>query len=320
MKRLTCNIEIGSSPTYTFKNVAEITVKSSFENLTDTAELTIPRKLEFAGKAITSDNGIFKRGDRIKISAGYDFDNKEIFSGYLVDIKPGTPISFRCEDEMFSLKTKGVKRSYKSEVRLEKLLADILPGVTVKAADVSLGKFRTEGSPTPAQILEGLRKEYLIKSFFRGGTLYAGLAFWPELQQTPAPVFTFQKDIIDHDLTYQDERDVKLKVEAISINPDNSKTTVEVGDSDGEKRTLHYYNKTTTELKKIAEADLKRFKYTGFRGKFTTFGEPLVNHGDQVELVDPNIPDRNGKYIVKEVERTFGLSGYRQIIHLEVKV
>src|SRR5687767_1349479 len=99
MKRLTCNVEIGTSPKYRFKNVAELVVKSSYEYLTDTAEIIVPRKLEFAGKTIASDNGLFKRGDKVTIYAGYDFVLKEIFRGYLVDVKPGTPISFRCEDE-----------------------------------------------------------------------------------------------------------------------------------------------------------------------------------------------------------------------------
>lgn len=73
-------------------------------------------------------------------------------------------------------------------------------------------------------------------------------------------------------------------------------------------------------LKELAERELENFRYTGFRGSFTTFGEPFVNHGDKIELVDANIPDRNGLYIVEEVERTFGFNGYRQKIKIATKV
>jgi hypothetical protein len=54
------------------------------------------------------------------------------------------------------------------------------------------------------------------------------------------------------------------------------------------------------------------WKDTGFRGSFTTFGSPIVRHGDRVKLVDPVINDRNGFYIVKSVETSFGQNGYRQ--------
>jgi len=140
---------------------------------------------------------------------------------------------------------------------------------------MKLGQHRIVNE-TPAQVLHGLNEKYSLRSFFRNGTLYVGLAYWLELQQSPPPVFTFQKDIIDHDLTYQDKETVRLKVTAISINPDNTKTEVELGDSDGEQRTLTYYNKKASELKAIATRDLERFRFTGFRGTFKSFGAPIV--------------------------------------------
>jgi hypothetical protein len=66
--------------------------------------------------------------------------------------------------------------------------------------------------------------------------------------------------------------------------------------------------------------DLEKFRYTGFRGTFKTFGVPIVRHGDKVQLVDPVIKDRNGLYIAKGIETTFGLDGYRQQIELGERV
>lgn len=316
MKRITCKVQIGP---YEFKHVAEVKINSSYENLTDTATLTIPRKLEFQGKPLASDNGIFKRGDVVNIYLGYDFENELIFSGYLVDIKPGSTLELRCEDEMFQLKKGAIKHTFPGKVSLKTVFDFILPGYFVKSVDAVIDQLRLINS-TPAQVLNQLNSTYGFKAWFRNGVLYAGLAYWPQLQQTPPPVFTFQKDIIEHDLTYQDAESVRLKVTAISINPDNTKTEIEVGDPEGEQRTLTYYNVSKEDLTQFATRDLGKFRFTGFRGTFKTFGTPVVRHGDIVELVDPAIKDRNGRYIVKAVTTSFGQSGYKQEIELDARV
>jgi len=159
MKRLTCEIEIGTAPKYVFKNVTEIQVKSSYQNLTDTAEITIPRKLSFNRKPIASDGGVFKRGDKITVRAGYDFEFNTIFSGYLVSIKPGTPIVLQCEDEMFNLKKGAISFAYPRETDLPQVLKDQISGYPAQAVKVELGKLRIV-KETPAQLLERLRKEY----------------------------------------------------------------------------------------------------------------------------------------------------------------
>lgn len=313
MRQLSCNIQIGQ---YVFTNASEVAIKSSFENLTDTATITIARKLKFDGQLLAGDSGIFKRGDAVRISLGYDFANELIFSGYLVDIKPGSPLELRCEDEMFQLKKGAIKKTLPGAT-LKSVLAFIAPGYPIKSVEADLGDFRIVNE-TPAQVLSRLRREYGFKSWFRDGTLYAGLAFWPELQATPR--FTFQKDIIEYDLTFQDKETVRVKVKAISMNRDNTKTEIELGDPDGEQRTLTYYNKSTADLNAAAKRDLEQFRFTGFRGSFKSFGTPVVKHGDKVELVDPIIPDRNGVYIAQSVETSFGMSGYKQTIELGTKV
>ncbi|MEJ1241400.1 hypothetical protein WBG78_24855 [Chryseolinea sp. T2] len=316
MKRLSCLIQIGN---YEFKNVVEVKIESTFEQLTDTAQLTLPRKLQFQDKAITGDSGIFKPGDAVKIYLGYDFKNELIFSGYLTDIKPGTPLVFRCEDEMYQLKRGALNKSFRTSIKLRELLSFMLPNYKIHCPDVTIGTIRLE-KETPAQVLNRLNKDFSFRSWFRDGTLYVGLAWWPELQQTPPPRFTFNWDIISHDLLYQQAENVRLKVRAISIGDDNKKTEVEVGDPEGELRTLTYYNVPKKDLVEFAKLEIERMRFTGFRGKFISFGSPVVRHGDRVEIVDRTISDRNGLYIAKRVETTFGLHGYRQSIELGPKV
>ena len=330
MRRLTCLIEVVSAEGLTtqFKNVNLVTIESSYENLTDVCEITVPNKIDFEGKIIAADGGIFSRGDKVTVWLGYDLVNTIAFRGYLVDIKPGSPIVLRCEDEMFSFKKSKITKSYAGSVTLKNVLSDLTSNVSkavgrsiqFKALDINLGKFRIELSPTPAKVIAGIREIYGVKSFFRNGILYSGLDFWPELQNPEPPAFEFNLNIISHDLTYQNADDVRYRVRATAIGKNNVEVVYENGDPEGEQRTLHYYDKTAAELKVIADQDLRRFKYTGYRGSFTTFGEPFVNHGDIIELTDKKIPDRNGKYIVKKVNRKFGEGGYRQEITLEAKV
>ena len=100
--------------------------------------------------------------------------------------------------------------------------------------------------------------------------------------------------------------------------PDNSKIEVEVGDTEGDVRTLHFYNLAKAELEKIAEESIKTLRYDGYSGSFLTFGQPMVNHGDIVEIEDLKY-NRAGQYLVKRVLRTFGAQGYRQKIYLDRK-
>jgi hypothetical protein len=66
----------------------------------------------------------------------------------------------------------------------------------------------------------------------------------------------------------------------------------------------------------LGKNELKKFYYTGFRGKFTAFAVPYVRQGDNVILFDRILPERNGKYKVKGVNYSGGVSGHRQEIIL----
>lgn len=320
MKRITCKIHVG---VYEFRSVSEVKINSSYETLTDIATLTVPRKLKFQGKMITGDSGILKTGDPVKIYLGYDHKNELLFSGYLTGIKPGSPLELTCEDEMYHLKKSSLSKSFKPrDTSLREVLEFTVPGYQIQCPDIRVGSVQLR-NVTPAQMLNDLNRTYAFKSWFRNETLYVGLAYWPELQQNPAPVFVFSgrnANIIDHDLTYQDKETVRLKVKAISMNPNNTKTEVEVGDPEGEQRTLTFYDKSASELTEIAARELDRFRYTGYRGTFKSFGVPIVRHGDKVQLVDPIIKDRNGLYIAQSIETTFGMNGYKQEIELGPKV
>ena len=123
-------------------------------------------------------------------------------------------------------------------------------------------------------------------------------------------------------MQFRKAEDIKIKVRAIGIKKDNTRIEVEVGDADGDLRTLHYYEVDKTDLTKYANEKIERLKYTGFSGSFKTFGEPSVTKGDVATIIDPDYSDeRNGSYLIKSVTKTFGVSiGYKQVINIEAKI
>lgn len=295
----------------------EVEVESSWDKLTDVCRLELPRKLKFDGKTITAgQSGIFRRGDVLNIDLGYNGRMYQVFSGTITGIYPGLPVRFRAEDGLWQLKQDSHSKVYKS-VSLRQLLTDICP-LPFKTVDSELGAYRIDRAST-ARVLHDLGQKFGFPSFVREGTLYVGLKFWPELQFRHR--FAFGKNIIESNLQYEMGDDIRVKVEAISLLPNNKKLKVEVGDPEGAHRTLHFYNITKeAELKKLAEEELKNMRFEGYRGDFLAFGEPFVQHGDTVQLEDPLFGHTPGEYLVKKVVRTFGRSGYRQRIFIDRRV
>ena len=80
-----------------------------------------------------------------------------------------------------------------------------------------------------------------------------------------------------------------------------------------------FFNNVTEPQKfiQLAQAKLDQYHYTGFRGSFITFGIRYVRVGDNVDILDRILPERNGRYMVKTVEYSGGETGLRQKITLD---
>ena len=304
-----------------FDFVNQVEIETSYENLTDTAKITIPRKLNFDGKPIAVGvDSIFKRGDTVKIELGYFPDLRTVFEGYVSKVNPKTPIVLECEDKMFILKTTIISKYSKTSVTLKNLLTDIIGDVVEfrTLLDVELGSFKVSNASV-AKVLDTLKSDYGFYSYFVNGVLNVGLA--ADSSDTQTIEYKFEENIIDDSsLEYQRSEDMRLKVKAVSINSsDNSKIEVEVGDEDGALKTFYTQNATLEGLRQFANLKLTEWKYEGFSGSFTTFGEPYVRHGDTAKLISSKFPEKNGLYEVVSVKRSFGMDGYKQDIELGIK-
>lgn len=316
MFRLSAKIEIQSDRTWSVECVMAVEIVRDTDKLTTEAKITLPKKLKWDG----SEKIPVKRGDKVTISLGYDDNLQTAFSGFVRDVGFKTPVVITCEDDMFNLKQMPAKKMAYRSVTLEKLLKD--QGISYRLnvmGEQSLGAYRVTADTVAA--LLGKLSQQGIRSFFRyeegEPVLYCGVLF--ERDNKPSQVFKTGFNIIsDQNLKQQKAENMRLRVKAVSLMPDNKKIKVEAGDADGEQRTLHTYNKTESELKAWAQQEIKRLKRDGLSGSFTTFGHTLVDCLDAVGIIIDGT--KMGVYQVKKNVIKYGDTGYRQEITLGLRI
>lgn len=327
----------------------EISIVSTWENLTDTGYIKFARR-----SAIRKDNNIhpkkyeliagpdaiWRRGDPVRIDLGYNGNLTNRFTGVLTGVKNGFPSELYCEDSMFLLKQKTISTEALNYINngerktLKALLKKVFPGelqdelgFTVEHEDAQLGRLQPITTRiTIAQFLNGLRTQYGLSCFFQDGKLYVGVAYKfssiEDIATKPITAqFQFQRNIIDaSNLQWQRADDVMMKVTATNwktVNGRDTSKTFEFGDPDGATaKTLHFYDADENDLERLAMEELKKYKYEGFSGSFTTFMDPPVKHGQAIKLIDTDegtdlypYGARTGVYLVKQVITTFSFSG-----------
>jgi hypothetical protein len=280
-------------------------------------------------------------------------ESAKIFNGYITEVASKKPIEIKCEDNMWLLKQIPAK-SQTWNGSVENLIADLLkdyPQFKVnKLTQTTIGPIVITNE-TIAQLLERFRKDANLEAYFRGNELRVG-SFVYIPSDAVENTFVFQQNIIDDDLMYKRKDDIVLSAIVVSQFEDLGGTTkdgaqktkkekIELlvywnkakndwdyikkskgvdfpANNEGERRTLTFANISDINILFQKGVDgLKKYFYTGFKGKFTTFGIPYVKQGDNVIIKDPILPERNGKYKVKGVNYTGGVAGHRQEIILD---
>ncbi len=329
---LSCRITVGE---LVLQSANSIEIVSSWKTLGDTCTVKIPsRGVLRAGSKLenVSFGEYFKTGTRIKVELGYDGKLRTEFEGYVAKILPKQPFELLCEDEIYQLnRSDSITKSYKT-VKLKSLLEELVPLVSVdpQLPDITIENFLIERA-TKAQVLQELKEKYGLAVYFREGKLHAGLAYFEQVNSLAK--LHLQKNVVSDELQYQLDTDVRLKVKVIVMGSDNGKYSFEIGDQDGEVRTLHYQyrgplrkktqgleNQLKEQYTPLAQNDLQQFKFTGYRGSLTAFGLPYVVHSQSVEVEDGRYSERKGSYLVDEVRTSWGTGGFRRQITLGPKV
>lgn len=326
MLRLQSKITIGD---YEFDFANEVTINSSWKNLTDTATIKLPKSLKTeAGLGIED---VFKAGDKVKIQLGYYDSLKTLFLGYVTVVGAASNIcEITCEDEMWQLKQSApINKSWaaadlKTVIDFVKQKIGATWEFEALGDAVNIGQLALENL-TAAKVLQTLKEEKMQTCFFRikndKPVLIIGKPYEPNTSKVNKANFVYGKNVISwKDLSFKKKNEVKLKVKVVNHLPDGTTKEFTIGDDSGEERTLSYYNEKEADLKKMAQADLERLKYDGFRGFITCFGEPVVEHGDIASFDYTPATERNGDYWIDAVEREFKESSSRQKITIGAKV
>lgn len=317
---LKANIQIGQ---YEFQAIHEVETIKSIETLSDTAIIKLPTKFKLRNNnEVQYAEQVINVGDVVKITLAYEGKYEGVeFRGFVSKINPKFPIEIECEDAIWLLKRKNITHNF-GKTTLKKVLQKIVEGTGVELAenihkitfDTYIVKNKNGG-----QVLQDLKKMGFSSYINDEGKLYCGLQQINNIGQEVK--YDLNYNIVSNDLEYKAKESKRLKIRYTYLAKNNKKKTIEVGDSDGELRTFHTSQVSDeAQLKAMAEAELEKLKYDGFEGSVTSFLLPFATRGMAAIIEDKEHENRNGKYIIKSVKTTFGMSGARREIKIGNKL
>lgn len=298
--------------------VSSCTITSAWKQLTDTAEVVLPRKIRtFEGKQLQE---VFNPGDPVRIALGYNGDLTEEFSGYVLSVSRGIPVTVRCEDEMYKLKRKTISYSRKS-VTLGQMLKELIPEYEIQTAygKTELGAVRYSNMLVSA-VLDDVQKKTGLYCFFRKKVLHVGNAYSDnELESVNIHL---ERNAVSQDLQ---QSGGDYEVTAIALLKGGKKMEAQVGTKGAETFRFTLDSKddkiTAEVLKDTAKRIYENLKKQKYKGGIELFGVPVVRHGMIVELKSDITPEMDGKYLVEKVEKTFSDNAtYRQKVDLGGRV
>ena len=290
--------------------VSSVWIEAGWKEFTGRAEIVLPRNMPSAVKY----GDLFRAGDPVIIRLGYGAGELPTeFTGYLSDVSEGVPVVLRCEDEMWKLK-RGSVSVVSGSITLKELLRRGAPGYQTDCPDVQLGAVRF-AAVAPIKILEYIKKETGMYSYFDGKTLRCGVIYGDQSGVKPVNVL-LEKNAVSENLNRRTPTD-EVEIKAVSILKDGKKISVTAGLNGGVSVQRTYIGITVrAELEKQAKADLEKYKAQGFDGSLTLFGIPAVRHGMKINLKSEFYKNMEGLFYIDKVKKTFSDGGYRQEVTL----
>ncbi len=310
-----------------FRAVNYIKITRSVFVLGDTAIIKIPLSayMRNAGSVALEKVQIIdkiKPGDPITIRIGYNDKLRTEFVGYVRRLNLNTPLEIECEDNIYLLRATNIKKSWQNtsiksivEFICRKAGVKVHPGLP----DITVTSLIIDNQ-TALWTLQELASAYGLTMYFDlDGVLYANLAY---LRDKGVVTLESGRNIIKSaELKWIFADDIRIQIKAISVEKNGKRLEAEIGDKDGEIRTLYFYDvQNLSELKKLAANEINKYKYTGYRGSVNCFLQPFLEPSATCQLKDNQFPDRSGRYFVESTEVTFSTNGARRKVGLGVKL
>lgn len=295
-------------------------VRKSAGTLADTATIVIPGMAYNATLEIESK---VKRGDDVVIKLGYNDKLKTELVGKVKSISPNDIITIEVEDNMFDFRKDVANKQY-VDVTVNEVIADLVKQiggyklvVGDGVADVRYDKFTVQDA-TAYDVFDKVRQETSLHIFIKDKELHVHLK---STYKSGDVTFDFSTNVEDSSLTYVTEFDKKVEIEVVGINRKNEKTKVTVGESGGDKMTVHRYNVSDeAALKAIGLEEIKKYRFTGYEGDITTWLLPYCTYGYSAKIVDVDYPLRDGTYYVEATVTTFDEGGGKRKVTLGLKL
>lgn len=296
------------------RRVSEIHTEKSWKEFTGIAEIVIPRNVSDF-KKIQADK-LFEIGDPVTVKFGYGAGEIPTeFEGYISSIADGVPYRLKLEDEMFKLKRGKVSISKKG-INLMQLLKTIAPGYNVVCPDVPLGTVRYT-DVAPIAILENLKKELGIYTYFVGNILHATDG---NSREEGTIKILLEKNAVSENLNRKNKAEEKILVKFKSLQRNGKYITYEQGDKFGTVQIRNWPYLTLEEIKVRAKRIIELQKAKGFDGTITLFGIPRAVQGMKIDLTSLFYKNMEGMYYIDKVKKDFDDGGIRQELTIGNKV
>ena len=336
MFNLTSDIQIGQ---YLVKPAA-VEWKSSTSTFTDTCNITLPLSpfvkreqamTEHADGVAETKNGVkvanfkevpFKKGDKVRVSLGYDGRTKEVFTGLVHVINYTNQLIVECDGYSHQLRNRYFSKSYPSTT-LQAILQDLISGTDIKLSPaidtIPLTNVWFKNA-SGLKVLEWVQKELCCRVWFDGEYLYAGASKFVDANPT-RPVQTVKvkvdwNTVSADDLKKQVAEEVQINIVEKDPHGKTKKTKSEAKKYSSTKEVKVRAGLPATFLQKAVKELQQEKDYEGYEGSIVLFGEPHVWKSDKIELTDDKFPERSGNYFAEEIEGSYGEGGMRRKVKL----
>ncbi|MFS1522141.1 hypothetical protein ACIPCA_12715 [Flavobacterium covae] len=304
------NIKITIGGKLVITQVKSIEIEKSIDKFSDTAKIELPRGFRNLKVNGTTDTIAYKsifelinKGDTVVVEAGYNGELVKEFEGYISSVGADIPLILECEDEMYRLKKLPKVSKTFSSCKLKDIVNFLLPNYQSEVIDMDLGKFMIDNA-TPFDVFERLKKDCRLWFYFKGEKLIVSLLIDLKPHQNHDYVFgiNIRKSTA---LKFETNESRKVLIKVTSPKKGKENVFYEYGEKGGDEISINApLNMAQKAIEQLAKNEHKNRTRSGYSGTVDGWAIPLVQHGDTIDLKDPNYPDqhRDGRYLVESVK------------------
>lgn len=289
--------------------LAECEIVCSVDNLADSATIVLPEAV--MNQVLNLENKI-NRGTGVLIELGYDGKLENEFEGYISQITTNdNTLKIVCEDSLFLFRVgvPDVELKITSLKKIGQYLIDkIDPTFSISCDfDINYEKFVIHQA-TGFDVLKKLQEETKANIYFdtKNKVLHIHA---PYLEKAGVVRYSMQQNIEKSTLEYKQAIDKKVEVTVESTDRKGKVTSITAGTTGGDKITMKVGPMNTADMKKVAEAALRKNNFDGYSGSFDGWLIPFVAPTYSAIIEDQDYPYKDGTYYVVSVKTNFSESG-----------